>query len=71
MTFDDIVDLAEKAGCDVSAIDGREYQTMWCSIYERYEHAANTMKRVEGPALPVWHLGSGKDKARPERKYKR
>ena len=24
-----------------------------------------------GPALPVWHLGNGKNKARPERKYKR
>ena len=34
MTFDDIVDLAEKAGCDVSAIDGREYQTMWCDSYQ-------------------------------------
>ena len=34
MTFDDIVDLAEKAGCDVSAMDGREYQTMWCDYYQ-------------------------------------
>jgi hypothetical protein len=24
-----------------------------------------------GPALPVWYLGNGKNKARPERKYKR
>ena len=51
----------------------RRADTEWrrYSIYERYEHAANTMKRVEGPPLPVWHLGNGKDKARPERKYKR
>ena len=24
-----------------------------------------------GPALPVWYLGNGKNKARPDRKYKR
>lgn len=24
-----------------------------------------------GPALPVWYLGNGKDKPRPERKYRR
>jgi len=41
------------------------------SVYETHEQAKATMKRVEGPPLPVWHLGSGKDKARPERKYKR
>ena len=40
MTFDDIVDLAEKAGCDVSAIDGREYQTMWCDYYQLERFAA-------------------------------
>ena len=40
MTFDDIVDLAEKAGCDVSAIDGREYQTMWCDSYQLERFAA-------------------------------
>lgn len=53
-----------KASCD-AAFDAE------MKDYERYEHAANTMKRVEGPPLPVWHLGNGKDKARPERKYKR
>ena len=40
MTFDDIVDLAEKAGCDVSAIDGREYQTMCCDSYQLERFAA-------------------------------
>ena len=40
MTFDDIVDLAEKAGCDVSAIDGREYKTMWCDSYQLERFAA-------------------------------
>ena len=40
MTFDDIVDLAEKAGCDVSAIDGREHQTMCCDSYQLERFAA-------------------------------
>lgn len=44
MTFDDIVDLAEKAGCDVSAIDGREYQTMWCDSYQLERFAASLIQ---------------------------
>ena len=44
MTFDDIVDLAEKAGCDVSAIDGREYQTMWCDYYQLERFAASLIQ---------------------------
>lgn len=30
LSKEDVADLAEKAGCDVSAMDGREYETMWC-----------------------------------------
>ena len=30
MTLDDIADLAETAGCDVSALDGRDYQWLCC-----------------------------------------
>lgn len=44
MTFDDIVDLAEKAGCDVSAMDGREYQAMWCDSYQLERFAASLIQ---------------------------
>lgn len=40
MTRDEIIDLAEKAGCDVSAMDGREYQTMWCDVNQLERFAA-------------------------------
>ena len=44
MTFNDIVDLAEKAGCDVSAMDGREYQTMWCDSSQLERFAASLIQ---------------------------
>ena len=51
MTFNDITDLAEKAGCDVSAIDGREHQTMWCDCCQLERFAALMIERDDLTAV--------------------
>ena len=58
-----IHDLAETTG--ISTRNLRHYLKEMSGI-----HIGGWEQRT-GPALPVWHLGNGKDKARPERKYKR
>lgn len=50
LTLDEIADLAEKAGCDVSALDGREYQTMWCDSEQLQKFVALILANPAPPA---------------------
>jgi hypothetical protein len=58
-----IHDLAETTGISIRNL--RHYLREMQGI-----HIGGWEQRT-GPALPVWYLGNGKNKARPERKYKR
>ena len=56
-------DLADAVGISVRNL--RHYLKDMNGIY------IGGWEQRTGPALPVWYLGNGKNKARPERKYKR
>ena len=46
MNTEELIGAAEKAGCDVSAMDGREYQTMWCDLEQLQRLAATIENRT-------------------------
>jgi hypothetical protein len=49
MDIDELIGMAERAGCDVSAMDGREYQTMWCDL-EQFKRFATLIAAAEREA---------------------